>query len=227
MSPRGIVAAAIDKGLDIIAVTDHNTAENVAATVRAAERRGGVRVLGGMEVCTAEEVHVLALFDGPRGALSLQELVYAHMPPRTNRPEVFGEQVIANEDDEVEGFVDRLLIGSCDLGLNAVVEAIHERGGLAVAAHVDRESFSLLGQLGFIPPDLEVDAFELSKWADVAALVAEHPELASRPLIRGSDAHFIEDVGSVWTEFEIESADVAEIGLALRGIGGRKAGEKG
>ena len=222
MSPRGIVEAARALNLDLIAICDHNTAENAAAACRAAKRDGGrVKVLSGLEVCTSEEVHVLALFETPEKALDMQALVYDRMPPKTNRPEIFGEQVVANEDDEVEGFNERLLIGSVNLSLNGVTEAIHERGGLAVAAHIDRESYGLLGQLGFFPPDLDVDAIEISSRCNWPELLAVHPELTGKPVLRSSDAHYVKDIGSGWTEFQLEEPTLKEIGLAFRKQNGR------
>jgi PHP family Zn ribbon phosphoesterase len=226
MSPKGVVEAAAAAGLDIIAVTDHNTAENVAATVRAAVARGGPAVICGLEVTTAEEVHVLTLFDDAETALAMQGVVYANFPDRTNRPEIFGEQVVANEFDEVEGFNERLLIGASLLDLNQVVEHCHHLGGLALAAHVDRPSFSLIGQLGFVPPDLMVDAFEISKRADEADLISQYPALAGRPLVRSSDAHFVPDIGSAWTEFKLNHPELNEIRMALQGIEGRMISEK-
>ncbi|MBU1740578.1 MAG: PHP domain-containing protein [Proteobacteria bacterium] len=226
MSPRGVVEAALAAGLDLIAVTDHNSAENVAATVRAAAGRGGPTVLCGLEVATSEEVHLLTLFSDPKPALAMQDLVYANFPAKTNRPEIFGDQVVANEFDEVEGFNDRLLIGAGYLDLSAAVRACHSLGGLAVAAHVDRPSFSLLGQLGFVPPDLALDAFEVSPRGDEAELARRFPDLAGRPLIRGSDAHFLQDIGSAWTEFRLNHPDLDEIRLALRARDGRRVLEK-
>jgi len=221
MSPRGIVEAALAKNLDIIAICDHNTAENVAAAFRAAERIGRLKVLAGLEVSSAEEVHVLTLFDSPETAEDMQALVYDHLPPRTNRPEVFGEQVMANEDDEVEGFNERLLIGATDLDLNTVVEEAHKRGGLAIASHVDRQSFSLLGQLGFVPEGLALDGFEISAFADLEQILSQYPELANRPILKNSDAHFVDDIGSAFTEFYLAKPDLAEIKMALKNENGR------
>ncbi len=226
MSPRGVVEAAVAAGLDIIAVTDHNSAENVAAVVRAAAGREGLTVLCGMEITSVEEVHVLTLFNDPETALAMQDVLYANFPGKTNRPDIFGEQVVANEFDEVEGFNERLLIGASLLPLTEVIRHCHALGGLAVAAHVDRPAFSLIGQLGFVPPDLEVDAFEISARADEADLVRQYPALAGRPLLRGSDAHFPRDIGSAWTEFRLNSPELDEIRLALQGRDGRMVSEK-
>ena len=161
MSPRKITAEALQRQVGLIAVTDHNSTRNVEAVMQASAGTPLV-VLPGMEVCTAEEVHVLAIFDNLASALALQSLVDDHLEGRNN-PDVFGLQVVANRDDEVEGFEERLLIGATTLPLENVVEAIHENGGLAVAAHIDRESFSVIGQLGFIPPGIDFDALEVSR----------------------------------------------------------------
>ena len=223
MSPKDIVAAAMETDLDIIAICDHNSAENVAAACRASKRAGGaVRVLPGMEVCTEEEVHVLALFDRVEAVLKLQDLVYRHMAPGHNRPDIFGEQVVVNEDDEVEGFNPRLLINAARLDLRAMTEAVHDLKGLAVAAHVDREAYGLLGQLGFVPEDLPLDALEVSRICDTDYLSGAFPGLLLWPILRNSDAHVIEDVGSAWTEFILEEPTVFEIGLALKGARGRR-----
>ncbi|MFH1092457.1 MAG: PHP domain-containing protein [Pseudomonadota bacterium] len=223
MSPRAVVETALAAGLDIIAVCDHNTAENVAAACRAADRSGGrPRVMPGMEICTQEEVHVLALFETLDQALRMQSLVYRHLPPKTNRPDIFGEHVVANEDDEVEGFNDRLLISAISLGLNAVIEAIHRLDGLAIPSHIDREVFGLIGQLGFVPPGLEADAYELSWKGDSEELLSNFSSLAERPFLRSSDAHFPTDIGRGWTEFILEKPVFPEIRLALRGTQGRK-----
>ncbi len=223
MSPRGIVDTARAKGLDLIAVCDHNTAENIVAVKNASRMQSGhPHVLSGLEVCTLEEVHVLALFETPEDALKMQALVYDHLPPRSNRPDIFGEQVVANEYDEVEGFNDRLLIGATELELDRVVSFIHQYGGLALAAHVDRESFGLLGQLGFFPPDLDVDGLEISRRCDLEALLNLYPELSSKPIIRSSDAHDPSDIGAVWTEFLLEAPSLKELALALAGDRERK-----
>ncbi|UCF09839.1 MAG: PHP domain-containing protein, partial [Candidatus Bipolaricaulota bacterium] len=133
MTPRKIVRRACERALGMIAVTDHNSAENAAA-VMAAARDTALCVIPGLEVTTAEEAHVLGLFAELEAALSLQEIVYRHLLPGENDEDLFGMQVVANENDEVEGLNKRLLIGATSLTVNQLVEAIHEREGLAVAA---------------------------------------------------------------------------------------------
>jgi len=220
MSPKAIVERSLEVGLEIIALCDHNSAENVGAVMRAGTERG-LRVFPGMEVSSAEEVHTLAIFDTERQALALQETIYRHLRG-TNRPELFGDQVVANEFDEVEGFNDRLLIGAAQLGLNEVVEEVHRLGGLCIASHVNREGFSILGQLGFIPPDLALDGLEISRHLKRENVNHELPAAAGYPIVTFSDAHFLQDIGSVWTCFLLESACVDELRMALKESAGRR-----
>ncbi len=159
--PRRIVERALEAGLDIVAVTDHNTAENVAATVRAAK---GTRltVLPGMEIASAEEVHVLGLFETVDDILPVQDEVFRGLPDVPAGAAFVRDQVIVDAEDGVTGFSPRFLMAATRLDVRGVVELIHRRGGLAIAAHIDRPSFSVVSQLGFVPPDLELDALEVS-----------------------------------------------------------------
>ncbi len=222
MSPKAIVEKSAKAGIDIIALCDHNSAENVGAAMRAG-RRVGLAVLPGLEVNSEEEVHVLAVFDTEEQALSIQEIVYGRLKG-SNRPDVFGDQVVANEFDEVEGFNDRLLIGAVQMGLRDLVHEIRRLGGLAIASHVDRPSYSILGQLGFIPEDVELNALEVSRNGSVEDLRRNMPDLEERGigLVTSSDAHDVEDIGAALTCFWIESPEVGELAMAFRGERGRR-----
>ena len=221
MSPKRIVMKARDKKLDIIGITDHNSAENVEATIRAADGRE-IKVLCGMEIGSAEEVHVIALFDTAAAALELQSKVYEHLTPGENRDGIFGEQIIANEFDEVEGYNKRLLIGATTMALSEIAKEIHTLGGLTIASHIDRESFSIIGQLGFIPPDLELDAVEISAHAQKDETLKQFPDIARFPAITASDAHFLDDIGMATTSFLLAEPTISEIRMALRSENGRK-----
>ena len=213
MSPPAVVRRGRDSGLDLIAVCDHNSAENVAAAARAAEDTG-LAVIGGMEISSREEVHVLGIFRDDLSLLSAQEVVYENLRG-DNDPETFGEQLVMNARGEVIGHNDRLLIGATALALEEVVRTIHRFGGLAIAAHVDRPSFSIISQLGYIPPGLGLDAVEVC--SDEPPPMRE--DLA---VIRSSDAHRSEEIGSRYTSFLVESPTVLEIGMALRRVRGRR-----
>jgi PHP family Zn ribbon phosphoesterase len=218
MSPRAIVQRAREAGVDILGICDHNSAENTPAALEAA-RGSGLHILPGIEVTSAEEVHILALFDELEPALKMQEIVYRHLPGE-NDQETFGMQVVANADDEVLGFNPRLLIGATTLGVHEIVQATRSLGGMAIAAHVDRESFSLIGQLGFVPGDLALDALEISP--SISHGEAARRYAPSLPLVQSSDAHKLEKVGQCRTVFLLEEVSVAEIRKALGENEGRR-----
>lgn len=214
MSPRSVIKAARRQGLDIIGICDHNSCENVPGAKKSAAR-AGLHVIGGMEITSAEEVHILALFDHDSALLAMQSIVYAHLPG-LNDERRFGDQVVVNEDDEVLGFNEKLLIGATELSLKEIVTNIHELNGLAIAAHIDREGFGILGQLGFIPPGLPLDAVEVSYRGNIA----DYAEL-SFPIVSSSDAHQLDKIGMSATQFLMEDVTIAELKKALAGKDGR------
>lgn len=222
MSPKRIVERAMKRQLDIIGICDHNSAENVQATINAAKRVGKLIVFGGMEITTAEEVHIISLFDSINSILRLQSTVYAHLPPAKNIADVFGEQIIANEYDEVDGYNTRLLMSATSLSLTDVVQIIQERGGIAIASHVDRNAFSITYQLGFIPTDLPLDAVELSHIALASQSSKTIRGIEGFPSITASDAHALGEIGQGITEFYIAEPTIVEFKKALNAIAGRK-----
>lgn len=213
MTATAIVNRATKAGLDMIAICDHNSAQNVNAVIKAGAREG-LAVIPGMEITSCEEVHILGLFATEQDLANLQDLIYESLPGQ-NSEEAFGPQVVLDEYDNVLGTNDRLLIGATTLTVEQVVEEIHKRAGLAVASHLDRERFSLIGQLGFIPKGLDLDAVEVSNSASAARDYGY-------PVISSSDAHFLEDIGSSSTCFMIEDASTQEIKRALRRESGRR-----
>jgi predicted metal-dependent phosphoesterase TrpH len=216
MQATAIVEQAKKMGLDMIGICDHNSAENVAAVVKAGQREG-LPVIGGMEVTSAEEVHILGLFDTEKDLMHMQDVVYENLSGE-NSEEVFGPQVIVDEWDNVLGTNSRLLIGATTLTVEQIVDAIHKWAGLAIASHVDRERFSLVGQLGFIPEGLKLDAVEV--WA-AASAACDY----GYPVVISSDAHFLEDIGRNPTCFITEGASFGEIRKALRRELGRRIAE--
>ncbi len=221
MTPQKIVEQAQKKNLEIIAITDHNSAEN-AGSVMAAAQDTELCVIPGIEVTTSEEAHIVGLFENPLDALSMQTLVYDHLQPGENDDDLFGMQVIANAFDEVEGMNRRLLIGATNLGLSEVIDAIHKLNGLAVAAHIDRQAFSIISQLGFIPEGLELDAVEISRRMTLKKGRAFFKDLERFPFITSSDAHDLKDIGSSPTGFQMVGPEMTELRLALKGTGGRR-----
>ena len=218
MSPRAIAEQAKTKEIDILGICDHNSAENVPALIKAA-RKFKIFILPGLEITSQEEVHILALFDKPEPAIKLQEIIYYNLPGE-NDEEAFGMQVVVNEKGEVLRFNNKLLIGASTLSVEEVVQAIHSLEGLAIASHIDREGFSLISQLGFIPNDLDLDALEISPHiSQQEAIDRFQPAL---PLTCSSDAHFLEEIGRCCTSFYIEKATTQEIKMAFLNKKGRK-----
>jgi hypothetical protein len=165
-------------------------------------------------VCSSEEVHLLGLFDDDRLLGALQEIVNDNLAGE-NDPETFGEQLIVDHGGELVGQSKRLLIGATSLSLDEIVQTVHELGGLAIASHVDRPSFSVVSQLGFVPENLDLDAVEVR-----SEIPPGLPE--DLPVIFSSDAHRREEIGAVRTGFRMEDATVSELEMALRGEGGRE-----
>jgi PHP family Zn ribbon phosphoesterase len=215
MGPKAIVREAKRKGLDIIGICDHNTAENVAAVAKCAEKEG-MYAIGGMEVASREEVHILALFDENEKLQALQNMVYEHLQG-TNDERLYGEQVVVNEEEEVLGFNRKLLIGATDISVDKLVELIHEFRGLAIAAHVDREGFGIIGQLGFIPDGLHLDALELADPSNRDTI----PQPGRFPFITSSDAHILQDIGRRYTTFIMQTISIDEMKMSLSGERGR------
>ncbi len=217
--PAALANAAVRAGLDAVAVCDHNSAENVPAARRAGAA-AGIAVIPGMEITSAEEVHILGLMPDVESALALQSRIYRALPGR-NDERIFGMQVVANENREVLGFNEHLLSGATTLSLEQVVAAIHEARGLAVAAHVDREGFGLLGHLGMIPEGLALDALELSRRTSLPEGRSSFAAGANFPLLCASDAHTPGDVGAAVSYLWLEEPTLEEIRLALAGLRGR------
>ncbi len=219
MYPRAVVDKAITEKLDIIAICDHNASENTQFVLRSAEGKP-LTVLPGMEITSSEEVHLLALFDTMDGLTKIQDIIYGHLSG-TNREEIFGCQAIVNDLDEVEGFNDRFLLGATKLSLPEIIDQIHELGGLVIASHIDRESFSIISQLGFVDPEIHLDALEVTHHLGVKEARIKFPELSRYPLIESSDAHFIDDIGHGATMIFLERGTISELKMAFRQQGGR------
>jgi hypothetical protein len=219
MHPAALVSAAVQTGLDSVAVCDHNSAENVAAVERAG-RSIGLAVIPGMEITSEEEVHILGLLPDLEAAMALQSKVYKALPGR-NEENVFGMQVIANEFAEVLGFNDRRLAGSTTLNVNTVVSIIHDVDGLAVASHVDREGFGIIRQLGFIPAGLPLDAIEISPRSSLPQARLSFAPMGEYSILCASDAHEPKDIGRAATFMLLEALTLAELRKALAGEGGR------
>lgn len=219
MYPSAVVEKAIAENLDIIAICDHNASENIEFVMRLAEGKP-LKVIPGMEITSSEEVHVLALFDSLDDLKKIQETVYNHLTGM-NREEIFGCQAIINDLDEVEGFNDRFLLGATRLSLHDVIQQVHDFGGIVIASHIDRESFSVIAQLGFIDPDIPFDALEVTHRTGIGGARLKYPELSRYAFVESSDAHFIRDIGQGKTNILLDDGTISELKMAFERRGGR------
>jgi PHP family Zn ribbon phosphoesterase len=213
MTPQAIVTTAISRGIDLIAITDHNTCAMGDVVARIAEREG-LSFLYGIELQTREEVHLLAYFDDAVSCSSFSEMVYALLPDIPNDPEYFSDQVIVDEEENIVRVERKLLLNSIDLSLEELTEQIRAHDGLAVPAHVDRRMFGLIEQLGFFPEGLFFPLVEVM--GDRIP-----PECENAVVIRSSDAHDLEQIGRRTTVFTMMKASIEEILLAAASVDGR------
>lgn len=201
MTPWNIVRMAKLAGTDIVALTDHNTCKNCPPFLRAA-RECGLLALPGMELCTAEECHVLCFFPTMEAAASFDSLVNATLPPLKNRPEIFGRQLLTDDNDEVTAESEDFLAGASTLGIDKLPELTRRFGGVAVPAHIDRPSYSVTAALGTVPEGFP--SYELTRSAGEAAWRARYAALTGHPLLHDSDAHALGMIpdAAFWVELE-------------------------
>ncbi len=215
MSPIALIDAAIEAGLEIIAVTDHNTLKNCRAYIEKGIEQG-ITVLPGVEIQTAEEIHLIGLFPNLDVAEQFDQQIYDSLLPIENNPDFFGDQVIVDADENIVGIEDRALINSSMWSFDEAVENVRLNGGVCFPAHVDATTYSLLGQLGFVPPDLELMTLGISAKCKVDRLLEKYPFVKSFQLIRNSDSHYLNQINIGYNELYIESASFDEVAQAIR-----------
>jgi len=215
MIPPLIVERALEQHLDLIAITDHNASANVPAVIEAA-RATGVKVWAGIEAQTREEVHILCLFDTVRQVRALQAVLDLTLPHLPNRPATLGEQFIVDAAGDFVAREERMLLLSANIALEELVRQVNALHGIAIPAHIDRSENGLLPLLGFVPAELDVPAVEISpNLSASAARTFRLPEHLA--IIRASDAHWLDAIGSAVTEFDLEGTrSVAKVARALR-----------
>lgn len=213
MIPPFIIEEALQKGIDILAITDHNASANVAAVLKAAQGTG-ITVIPGMELETEEEVHILCLFDTLDQLETFQKVVDAHLPPYKNNEKFFGLQLVVDEQGNFLHKDERLLATATSLSLLDAQEAVLKLGGWFLPAHIEREQNGLLPRLGGIPPELNLKIAEISHYIDHAAILRRYPQLHQLSLIQNGDAHHLEGILGK-TEFVVEEISVASLRSAL------------
>jgi 3',5'-nucleoside bisphosphate phosphatase len=218
MSPRAIVERALEKKLDFLAISDHNSMENVKGVLDAAEQTP-LTVFPAMEIASREEVHILSVFPSLTVAENVQQYVYESLADASDDSYI-EDQIIANGADEVEGFCKKLLIAATTLSVKKIVAMVHEVGGLAIAAHIDRQAFGIIGQLGFIPPRVTFDALEISWRERLKDAPKRYPDQQGYTFITNSDAHYIHELGRCCTQYRMPAPAFRYLSAALAGKDG-------
>jgi len=219
MQPPLIVSTALDRGIQILSITDHNATGNIAAVQKAADGTG-LTILPGMELQTAEEVHCLCIFDTLEQAHALQTIVDRLLPPLANRPDYFGDQLYVDENGDFLGREERLLLSSVRLSISEACHHVHRLGGLFIPAHVDRKAYGLLSHLGFVPADLPVDGLEVFRLSTPDQARVKYPQIASYPLLHNGDAHRLDQIQGT-NQYYLEGPSVSEIRQAIFGRNNR------
>lgn len=219
MTPPAIVQRAIHEGLAMIAICDHNTGGNTAATKEAAGT--DITIIAGMEIATVEDIHVIGLFPSSKTAAEVGETILATLPDLTDDSRRFGEQAFMDAKGNVLGNETKMLAASSTLKLFDSVNLIKQHHGLAIAAHVDRRAFNVFSQLGMFPEDARFDAIEVSAAAVHTSRVSEFTTFGL-PVLASSDSHFLSEIGTCYTVLEIVEPTFCELALAFKGLNGRK-----
>ncbi len=204
MTPNNIVNMAYIKGLNMIAVTDHNTIENYKAIEKIAQGLG-ILVVPGIEINTKEEVHILSYFKDYKSAKAVSDLIYESLPNIFNKSYIFGEQNIYNENDEIIGRLDKLLISASKYSIGEICTIVNKYNGVIVPAHINKKSNGILGVLGFFPTDINFEFIEISKSHELGErnkkMVMNYKKLVS------SDAHILENISEPINYINLEKLE--------------------
>jgi PHP family Zn ribbon phosphoesterase len=215
MIPPLIVQEAIDRGINLLAITDHNATGNILSVQKASIETGLV-VLAGIELQTREEVHVLCLFDTYEQILEIQSIVDNNLPNIKNIPDFFGEQFFVDETGDYIRSEERLLANSVNITLKEAGDIVASLGGLFIPAHINRQAFGLIANLGLVPTDVKIDALEISRHISPLDAQKSYPQINYYPLVQNGDVHQLDDFLGA-NEFEIEKPTIQELRMAILG----------
>lgn len=203
MTPNNIAGMATLCGLNIVALTDHNTSKNCPAFFKAAQKNGIIPVAG-MELTTSEEIHAVCLFEHLEQAMEFDKAVESRLMKIKNRPEIFGEQLILDENDEVIGSYDNLLITATDISIEELPEFVKSFGGVCWPAHIDRLANGIIAVLGTFPETPFFGCAELRDIEKLEETKSTHPAVQGCFIMSSSDAHRLEDMRDKSLFFELD-----------------------
>ncbi len=217
MSPSAIIRRVKELSLDVIAITDHNSIENSFFVAELGEK-DGIKVIYGMEAQTMEEVHILCYFEHRGDIEGFYSEIYDYLPMMKNDPEYFGDQVVVDSENNIVRFEEKLLLNSLDIDIETLFEKVKHYNGYMIPAHIEREQFGILVNLGFIPESLKNSVFEISYNAELKEIFEFYPFLRNNNLISNSDAHYLEDIARAYTVYDVTEKSINDIyNAALKG----------
>lgn len=210
MTPNNIVNMSVLNGLEVIAITDHNSCKNCKALVEAG-KKANLLVIPGMEICTNEDIHVICLFETVTDAENFSTYVYSNMPLIPHRPDIFGEQIIMNSDDIEISRESYLLLNATNISVNDILSTTNKYNGTAFPAHIDRSSYSVISSLGDIPPETGFNTIEISTKGNIEKMKSLHPIIKDKLILINSDSHYLENLISEKRYIEIDTLSTKSI----------------
>lgn len=202
MSPKNIIKKAVEQNIKILGITDHNSTRQ-CKIIEYLAKKESIFILKGVEITTKEEVHCLAFFENYEYLTKFQEILDKNLPDIQNNVDKFGYQIVVDFDENIVYEEEKLLISALNLTINQIEHLVHSLNGIFILAHIDKTKNSIISQLGFIPVDLNVEAVEISKNTNKAEFLNKNGYLKKYSFIQNSDAHYIDELGCVFTTFEI------------------------
>ena len=210
MTPNNIVNMSVLNGLNVIAITDHNSCKNCKALVEAG-KKVNLLVIPGMEICTNEDIHVICLFETVTDAENFSTYVYSNMPLIPHRPDIFGEQIIMNSNDIEISRESYLLLNATNISVNDILSTTNKYNGTAFPAHIDRSSYSVISSLGDIPPEAGFNTIEISTKGNIEKMKSLHPIIKDKLILINSDSHYLENLISEKRYIEIDTLSTKSI----------------
>lgn len=210
MTPANIIGMAQLIGLDVIALTDHNTCKN-CGPIMTHGKNAGITVIPGMELTTSEEVHVLCLFPTLEKALAFDSYVYSKLMKIENQEDIFGHQYLYNEDDKQISSEKYLLINATEISFSEVYNLVKSYQGIMIPAHIDKMANSLLSNLGFISEDNCFTCVELKNMSNLHSIQKQHPYVNSCRVITNSDAHGLMQLNEPINTIHVKDNSIPEI----------------
>jgi PHP family Zn ribbon phosphoesterase len=215
MMPDTILGMALMNGLDVIAITDHNSSKNCGAVMERSTDFG-ILVIPGMELCTAEEIHVIFLFQTLKDAMRFDSYVYSRLQKIKNRPDVFGEQLFVDSNNKIVGQEENLLLNATTISYDEIFDLAKEYNALLFPAHIDRPSYSLTSRLGIIPEHKDMTCIEIKNKENLPDLLRTYPFLEKCHILYNSDAHYPEQISERKHFLEVEKEEISEIFKVFR-----------